>query len=58
MAVEKIERPRSEDNDDPKVRDCLSNCYDAYTSCWANAGSDLEKAVCNDALNRCTAACL
>lgn len=57
MAVEKIELASLVEDSDPRTRDCLSDCYDSYTSCWANAGSDLEKGVCNDKLRRCIEGC-
>lgn len=38
-------------------RDCLQNCQDAYDRCMANAGSNLEKAVCNYNYSKCVVNC-
>ena len=44
-----------ENNTGPK--DCIGDCANAYDACMANAGSDLEKAVCKAKYNRCISNC-
>ena len=37
--------------------DCLDACQRDYDACMANAGGDLEKAVCKAAYTKCVANC-